>query len=293
MKYFKKNDNSSGASSRHSKASEAISLGWLVPVFWALMIAFVVIGVIKATQVLLAQPVTRVVANGEFHHVVKRSIVDEVTPFLSEGFVRLDLDGIRSKLMLRPWVYDVAISRQWPNEIVIDVIEQIPIARWGSSGFLNHRGDLFQSDESSGQEFAVDLPLLIGPEESADKLMAHFREWHSVLEEKELNIFHLTLDEGTGWSAVIGNSISNNRVAVVLGRDDVMEKMQRFTAVYDLVLLKKFHQIVRIDMRYNNGLAVLWKEAAQMLEKKNSKESRITQMKDVGLVQGSNFGSVC
>ena len=44
----------------------------------------------------------------------------------------------------------------------------------------------------------------------------------------------------------------------MFGRDRVMEKLQRFLAMYDLSLNKYLADIKRIDLRYQNGLAVEW-----------------------------------
>jgi cell division protein FtsQ len=188
MKLFEKKCYSSGASSQKPKPSRTIGFQKLVPFLWVLFIGVLIAAGIHASNILLAQPVTRVVVNGNFRHVVKESIVAEVMPFLADGFVRLDLMGIQKTLSLRPWVYEVMVARQWPNEVVINVVEQTPIARWGDSGFLNHRGELFLPEDLEGVRLPKDLPLLDGPDDSANELMAYYREWHSVLLEKNLSI---------------------------------------------------------------------------------------------------------
>lgn len=293
MKLFERKYHSSGASNRQAKLSKVVPLRKFVPYLWALFFAVLIAAGFEASKMLLAQPVTRVVVNGDFRHVVKKSIVDEVMPFLSDGFIRLDLVGIQKTLRRRPWVYEVMVVRQWPNEVVINVMEQTPIARWGKSGFLNHRGEFFSPDDSEKLILPKDLPLLGGPDASANELMAYYREWHNVLREKNLSIYQLTLDEGLGWTAVIGANALNNKVSIVLGRDDVMGKMRRFVAVYDLVLVDKFMQVDRIDMRYNSGLAVLWIDESTESKDNNSEVSRVIDMNYIEQVESRNFRSVC
>jgi cell division protein FtsQ len=293
MKLFEKKNNSSGASNRLSRPSRIIQFRKVVPFMWLLFIAVLIAGGVEATKMLLVQPVARVVVNGDFRHVIKESITDEVMPFLSEGFIQLNLIGIQETLLRRPWVYEVTVARQWPNEVVINVVEQTPIARWGKSGFLNHRGELFLPVDSLGLRFPKDLPLLDGPDASANELIAYYREWHNMLREKNLNVYQLSLDQGLGWTAVIGSSVLNNRVSIVLGRDDVMGKMRRFIAAYDLVLIDKFIQVDRIDMRYNSGLAVRWIDASKMLKNNNGEVSRVIGMNYIERVESTNFRSVC
>ena len=50
-------------------------------------------------------------------------------------------------------------------------------------------------------------------------------------------------------------------IEVLLGRDDVVDKMQRFLTVDQLMLSERREQIARVDLRYSNGMAVAWREA--------------------------------
>src|SRR5690606_1265945 len=49
-------------------------------------------------------------------------------------------------------------------------------------------------------------------------------------------------------------------IELLLGRDQVIEKMRRFTAIYQQALVQESENIARIDLRYANGLAVAWHE---------------------------------
>jgi cell division protein FtsQ len=205
---------------------------------------------------LISQPVERVVVNGEFRNVVRQSISDEVTPYLAKGFVFLDLQGIKSQLLSRPWVYDVEVSRKWPSQVVIAVTEQTPIAHWGDKGFLNHRGDVFES--TLALAVSEQLPRLHGPRGSSGKVVGHYSEWRELLHQKKINIYQLELADNGAWSALIGTGQQGHRVPVALGSGDVMEKMRRFITAYDDLLSENFTRVARIDIRYNKGLAIAW-----------------------------------
>jgi cell division protein FtsQ len=49
---------------------------------------------------------------------------------------------------------------------------------------------------------------------------------------------------------------------LLLGRDHLVEKMRRFIAIYEKTLKEQITNIARVDLRYNNGLAVGWREQA-------------------------------
>jgi cell division protein FtsQ len=256
MAHANKQQNSRGAVSRN-KPSRTINLSRLQPLLSAVACLVVSALVISAVSGLISQPVERVVVNGEFRNVVRQSISDEVTPYLTGGFIFLDLQGIKTQLLARPWVYEVAVSRKWPNQIVIAVTEQTPIARWGSNGFLNHRGDVFES--TSAMAVSEQLPRLHGPLGSSGKVVGHYSEWRKMLQQKKINIYQLELAKNGGWSALIGAGENGHRVPVAMGSGDVMAKMRRFIGAYDDLLAEDFARVARIDIRYNNGLAIAWR----------------------------------
>ena len=45
--------------------------------------------------------------------------------------------------MRMEWRFDNAVvTRQWPDTLLIKIVEQQPIARWNSQDFLNLRGEI-------------------------------------------------------------------------------------------------------------------------------------------------------
>ena len=56
------------------------------------------------------------------------------------------------------------------------------------------------------------------------------------------------------WTAILGNG-----VAVVLGRDDLAARVQRFLVVHEQALSRSTQKVAAVDARYHNGLAVRWR----------------------------------
>lgn len=223
---------------------------------WVLVLVSIVAGLGALMQHLLNVPVSRVAVNGEFRQVAKQTISDRMQPFLEAGYLQLDLEGMREQLREIPWVFDVEISRHWPNEIVISVEEQTPIARWGKQGYLNFRGELFVPEGISKSFPAMTrLPMLDGPVGLSKEVMNHYRELNSMLQKHGLTLTRLRLDERGSWSAQLDNGID-----MYLGDGEVMEKMRRFLSAYRLALASDFERASSVDMRYSSGFAVSWRE---------------------------------
>lgn len=237
---------------------KALSVNWSIVRRSVAVLALVaiVVGLISVAGRVLNVPVSRVVVNGEFQQVDKESISKQITPFLQAGFLKLDLNGIRQQLRQQPWIFDVKISRRWPNEVTILVEEQTPIARWGSNGFLNYRGELFVP-ETVNTKFmnAASFPALDGPQGASKNVMNHYRELSDMLSQHGLALVELRLNERGAWYARLENGTSMR-----LGEGEVMEKMRRFLSAYRYVLASKFDQVSAVDMRYSGGFAVSWKD---------------------------------
>ena len=69
------------------------------------------------------------------------------------------------------------------------------------------------------------------------------------------SVARLELRERGSWFLSTGQGIE-----LLLGRDHLVEKMRRFTAIYGKALKEQQANIARIDLRYANGLAVAWRE---------------------------------
>ena len=47
---------------------------------------------------------------------------------------------------------------------------------------------------------------------------------------------------------------------MLLGRDNLVEKLRRFIAIHEAELKPQLANIQRVDLRYPNGLAVAWRQ---------------------------------
>ena len=128
-------------------------------VLGALVLAGGVVG-LRMLYEKLDVPIAVIGVDGRIANLSAREVEDIVAANLSGGFLSLDLDRIREGLEAHPWVESATARRQWPNQLVIVIREETPIARWGDNGFLNNRGQTL--DVSNAAELA-DLPLLAGP----------------------------------------------------------------------------------------------------------------------------------
>jgi cell division protein FtsQ len=65
----------------------------------------------------------------------------------------------------------------------------------------------------------------------------------------------ITMDERRAWTLYFVNDMQ-----VKLGRANSDERLQRFVRVFKAGLNNYQSEIVAVDMRYTNGLSVIWKQ---------------------------------
>ncbi len=207
---------------------------------------------LQAFITLRSLPVTQISVTGKLEHTRKEEVQQMIQPALSGGFLSADLGLIRQQLQGLPWIYEVTVRRRWPSSLEIHVVEQLPIARWGEAGFLNHQAEVFQTRREGNWD---DLPLLSGPEGAARTLMANYQRLEELLLPLGLEVVELSLDERGQVSATLQGG-----VYVLLGRDEFVERVQRLVALYRGELAGRHDEVARVDLRYENGLAVAFRE---------------------------------
>ncbi len=199
---------------------------------------------------LLERPLTSVAVEGEFLHVSKVRTMELISAELNEDFLQLDLMHLKAVLESDPWVEYAALGRRWPDTLVVKIVEQKPIARWGEQGFMNQRGEIITVADTS--QLAA-LPWLQGETADAEAILRQYQDVSRLLRTRGLEVVALKSDAKKSWRLTLRGD-----VALVIGRDQVMEKVRRFMAVYDRHLRERWSEVRTLDLRYTNGVAVEW-----------------------------------
>ncbi|MDO3388388.1 cell division protein FtsQ/DivIB [Gilvimarinus sp. SDUM040013] len=198
------------------------------------------------------QPVDSVKVEGEFVQLSESEASALISEAINRDFVKLDIKQLKQSLERHPWIERVVVSRGLGRTLTVTIIEQAPIALWGAVGFMNQRGEVIHTDKTHG---LTALPVLDGDERISEKIMRQFQDLSQMVRSRNLNIRKLWVDELGGWTLSLDGG-----ALLVLGKDELPEKVQRFLTVYDEYLVQHFEAVKRIDLRYANGLAVAWSD---------------------------------
>ena len=169
---------------------------------------------------------------------------------LTGTFFTMDLNRARQALAQVPWVRNVALRRQWPPRLEVEVEEHVPFARWNDTSLVNPDGEVF------GAEWKDDLPQFEGQEGRAAEMAAQYRAWSARLEPLALTIRKLRLSPRGGWQ--IQASGPQGMLTVELGRDEPDARLARFVAAQPRTLgtlARSGTRVDYVDLRYRNGFA--------------------------------------
>jgi cell division protein FtsQ len=201
---------------------------------------------------LVDKPLTEVMVGGEFNHMQQQELAEMVNSHIDGGFLSADLNRLRQVLQDHPWVDQVSIRRQWPSTLVVEVVEEVAIARWGEAGFLNRLGEQLTIADNSA---LASLPVLRAEFGTSKEMMENYQLLAELLLPTGLKLAELQRDSLGTWRVD-----TTNGIRMVLGRDQIGKKIQRLVQAWESGLNQQINSIEIIDLRYPNGLAVAWRD---------------------------------
>ncbi|MFT5653584.1 MAG: cell division protein FtsQ, partial [Psychromonas sp.] len=197
-------------------------------------------------------PLTFLILTGDMQHVS----LDEVRGVLKEqknrlNFFTLEIAQIQKQLEEMPWVYSASIRKQWPDTIKIHIVEQSIIAIWNNNALLNQTGDIIRT---SPEGISNKYIRLNGEDEFVKQVLQTYLEVEQLLKVNKFKIKLLSSDKRNSSKIILDNGI-----ALRLGKEQKLDRIQRFLSVFPLIKNKyDVDTIDYLDLRYDTGIAIGW-----------------------------------
>lgn len=196
-------------------------------------------------------PIETVKITGHFQHISREDVEKRIAPHTNTSFYRFSVNQIKDELLALPWVERVVVTRVWPSTIDVKLTEHKAIATWNRMGLIDTRGQLFLPSKES---FPVGLPHLMGPAGQQKRVLDQYGKFEQRLKPLGLNIAQIEWDSRGAWTLVL-----NKDVKIIIGREKVDAKLERFVQVYPKIRASRSGDPAQVDLRYNNGLSVKWR----------------------------------
>ena len=195
-------------------------------------------------------PIKSVQIAGNFVHLSPAELEKKAANIIRDGFITVNVAGIKRELLQEEWISEVAVRRVWPDSLMIFVTEHEPVALWGSNALISNEASIFSPPQAS---FPPGLPFLSGPQGSEEMVVKKYEFLKTELKRRDMEIEMLVLTERRAWQFKLADG-----PVVLLGRKDVEDRFKRFFSYAIPYQADRLLQAKSIDMRYTNGFAVKW-----------------------------------
>ena len=225
---------------------------------WMLAIALVAMPVVAVLNGWIAGdrwPMRRLEVSGPFQRVSAEQVRAAVMPQIENGFFAIRMDPIRNSVLALPWVERVEVRKRWPDQLVINLTEHRPFARWGRDKLLSEHGRLFAAPGSPDLQ---GLPELDGPPERVADVIALYNEAQPLFVGTGQRVQGVSVSDRGSWTLKLRDGTE-----VIVGRSDPQVRLGRFAHLLpQLAAGRPGQALLRADLRYTNGFSLTWQSPA-------------------------------
>ena len=201
-------------------------------------------------------PIKFVRIEGQLTHISKESVSKAISNLVESGFFAVNTQQMIAKLESLEWVKKVKVSRVWPDTISLGITEQTARAYWNKSYLLNEDGVVIKPELV---DMVEPLPQLAGEDAKSVDVYSSFKRINASLKGFNQSIVALSTSAHGSWSAMTKSGVS-----IAIGSSDPLEKIVSGIQLLSAVNRDVLGRIKQIDMRYPNGVAVVWKQGEEL-----------------------------
>lgn len=194
-------------------------------------------------------PIEIVSVEGSLNAGERQQISNAVAGFIDQGFLFINLEDVVHSVMALSWPREVEVRRSWPNKLKLNVRKQALVAHWNGTDYLSTSGQVVHDPDIPKE----DLPDFFAVHADGIRTMRIFEGLESVIQDTELEISELREDSLGNWALTFRSGLQ-----VMLGSQEINSRLARFVEVYSDSLQSNISQVLSIDARYRNGVAVKW-----------------------------------
>lgn len=193
-------------------------------------------------------PIRSVKVEGDFNYLSTATLQALVAANVKGGFFTVKVGEIRNAVLSAPWVKEVTVRKLWPDTLYLKIQEQSAVTRWGNTGFLNQKGELFEPEDVGRPQGLIRLS---GPSGTHKKVFEKYKKLMGLLSPNKRSVAWVELNDRRGWSFGIKDGPT-----VVIGNKDVDERLWKYVSNVEELIGEEIGMIAQVDLRYSNGFTI-------------------------------------
>ena len=207
-------------------------------------------------------PLSELVVTGDRHYTSNDDIRQAILSLGEPGtFMTQDVNVIQQQIERLPWIKQVSVRKQWPNELKIHLVEYVPVAHWNDLHMMDAEGKAFSIPAE--RVVKQKMPLLYGPEGSEQDVLQGYQTMSQQLAAAssvgKFTVKSVSMTARHSWQITLDDD-----TRIDLGRDDRNGRLQRFIDLYPRLKQQADadnKRISYVDLRYESGAAAGWAPA--------------------------------
>lgn len=208
---------------------------------------------VNGNNIVVAKPISA------FSIVSKNKFTKEIDirQVLAKGeklqpYFKQDISKVKDKIMQIPWVKNVNVHKIYPDALKIYIEEYQPFAFYNQNSLITTTGDVFTLPAIRFK--ANKLPMIEAKNISPKEAISLWHKLQIELKQRNLVIKKLQINEIKAGIIVLANNIE-----LKLGVGNWANKIDLFLKLLPKIKVPLGKKINYIDLRYQNGLAVGFK----------------------------------
>jgi cell division protein FtsQ len=197
-------------------------------------------------------PIKNVRIESAFSHVSKQKLSEALSTHVDTGYFAMDVAAVVNAAESLAWVKKASVRRVWPDSMVISIVEQSIAAKWNDKSFLNQEGEIFSPIKI---EVLTEVPQLYGANHQSHLVLEKLNALNASISSEALLVSVLAKAEHGSWTVKLKNGTE-----ILMGKRDPLEAIKIGVQVLALASDEVLQKIEVLDVRYPNGLSIIWKK---------------------------------
>lgn len=169
-----------------------------------------------------------------------------IAPVATGSFFQVETAKVQQQIVTLPWIKTATVQKIWSDTLLITLSEYQAVARWDAQTLVDTEGKLFILPQDEPQP--PDLPVFTGQPEDVGEILANYQRWQPLLQTAAMGIREIGCNARRAWYIIL-----NNKIKLLLGRDEGDRRIQRFIQFHPRM---KLDPPLLVDLRYRSGIAV-------------------------------------
>ena len=186
---------------------------------------------------------------GDLRYLDAETLTKDLSVRFDGNYLDTTLTEVVSEVESHPWISNASARRVWPDTLLIEIIEQRPVAVYNDTQYLGSSGDLFEPPELVEKP----MPRLYGALSETSQVYSHYRVFSDRLVDLA-KVTSVSRGHDLGWEIVLDQGFT-----LQLGRVDILGRLARARDILKQLDKDRLLQIRKVDARYDNGIALAWR----------------------------------